>query len=152
MVVLVACSSFMVPIEPADSPVVTSSCRTYRKTIFRTLQRLVLWFVLATLKPWNFYTKMCRILFPSSSVLPLFPEKALSFWWQTFLLSKPVSSHGLPVKSGVKMSLPRAAISTAPLQARCSRSLLRSTASMAISDKKAKSLNLPSATEARSGP
>lgn len=80
MVVPVACSSFMVPIEPADSPVVISSCRTYRKTIFRTLQRLALWCAQVTLKLSNFYTKMCRIHFPSLSVLLSFPEKALSFW------------------------------------------------------------------------
>ena len=80
MVVPVACSSFMVPIEPADSPVAISSCRTYRKTIFRTLQRLALWCTPVTLKLWSFSTKMCRIHFPSSSVQLSFQEKERNFW------------------------------------------------------------------------
>lgn len=89
--------------------------------------------------------KMCRIHYPSSSVLLLFPEKVHNFWWLTFLLSKPVSLHGLPVKSGVKMSLQKVVTSIAPLQVKCLRFPLKSTV---ISGKKVKLPNLPLATVA----
>ena len=143
MVVPVACSSFMEPTVLEDFPVVIFSCKIYHKTTWQILQKHAHWYALATLKPLNSSTKMCRIHSHSLFALPSFQEKVHSFWSLIFLLLKLVSLHGLQAKNGVKMSLPKVATSTVPLQVKCLRFPLRSTVSMVISDKKVKLQNLP---------
>lgn len=69
------------------------------------------------------------------------PREGTQLRLQTFLPSKPASSPGLPEKNGGRRYLLRVGISTVLLPVRCSRSLLRNTASMDICVKRVKSQN-----------
>ena len=65
MVVLVECFSSTVPTGPVVGLDALYRCRTCPRTIFRIWQRLVGLSAAATLKAWNFSTKMCRIRSPN---------------------------------------------------------------------------------------
>lgn len=143
MVVPVACSNFMEPTALEDFPVVIFNCKIYHKTTCQILQKHAHWYALVILKPLNSSTKMCRIHSHSLSAPLSSQEKVHNSWWLTFLLLKLVSSHGLPVKNGVKMSSPKVATSTVPLQVKCLRFPLKNTVSMVTSVKKVKLQNLP---------